>query len=722
MNTATTNISPAILPKVCLNMIVRNESAIIIRLLKSVIPYIDCYCICDTGSTDNTIEIIQEYFRTTFPNVDGKIITEPFRDFGYNRTIAFQACNDMNTDYVLFLDADMTFWVNPDISPLQFKLKILNMNADMIYIFQGSPDFYYKNTRIVKNRTDISYWGVTHEYVKCPDDAVNDKFTINEAFINDIGDGGSKSEKFIRDIQLLKKGLEEYPNNERYIFYLANSYLCVKLYEEAIKAYKKRIELGGWYEEVWYSYYSIGNCYKNMENIPNAIYWWYEAYHYFSNRIENLYEIIKYYRINGKHKLAYHFYNIANYELMQTQKPEYLFLQKDIYDYKLDYELTIFGYYYNPDKYDLSQYSMNILTHDRIEPTIYNNILSNYKFYSPSLKSLENLSIFPETFRKNIDLLGTLNNYNLSNSPKLHACVKSGEFVSSTPSICFINKNSNIVVNIRYVNYKIHNGAYENKRTIDTKNRIVLLDTSSEEWIILNDFLLDYDNSLDNLYVGIEDVRLFSKNNGSLDKLYFNGNRGLRRGNMVVENGIVDFLHNKIISNLMEKPDQNIIEKNWVLINQDKMIYSWHPLTIGNNISNKPNVESGNNTSTYNSFVKTHEIPTPYFFKDVRGSSNGVLINDEIWFICHTVSYEDKRYYYHIFVALDSQTYSVKKYSKYFTFENIEVEYTLGFIYVKKTDTNPSAFIIGYSTMDNSTKYMAIETSCVENIMINFIV
>ena len=50
-------------PTLCLNIIVKNESRIISRLFDSVINIIDCYCICDTGSTDNTIQIIEDYFR-----------------------------------------------------------------------------------------------------------------------------------------------------------------------------------------------------------------------------------------------------------------------------------------------------------------------------------------------------------------------------------------------------------------------------------------------------------------------------------------------------------------------------------------------------------------------------------------------------------------------------------------------------------------------------------
>ena len=45
-------------PKICLNMIVKNESRVIIRLLDSVVKILDGYCICDTGSTDNTIFLI----------------------------------------------------------------------------------------------------------------------------------------------------------------------------------------------------------------------------------------------------------------------------------------------------------------------------------------------------------------------------------------------------------------------------------------------------------------------------------------------------------------------------------------------------------------------------------------------------------------------------------------------------------------------------------------
>ena len=91
-------------PTLCLNMIVKNESRIITRLFDSVCSVIDCYCICDTGSTDNTVELITEYFKNK--GIPGKVVVEPFKNFCHNRTFALHSCLGMS-DYILLLDADM---------------------------------------------------------------------------------------------------------------------------------------------------------------------------------------------------------------------------------------------------------------------------------------------------------------------------------------------------------------------------------------------------------------------------------------------------------------------------------------------------------------------------------------------------------------------------------------------------------------------------------------
>jgi len=97
----------------------------------------------------------------------------------------------------------------------------------------------------------------------------------------------------------LKNGILEEPENVRYHFYLANSYYHIEDYNEAILMYQKRIKLGGWKEEVWYSYYRIGLCYKSMNRFADALSYWLEGYDYYPERLEGIYEIIKHYRIIG---------------------------------------------------------------------------------------------------------------------------------------------------------------------------------------------------------------------------------------------------------------------------------------------------------------------------------------------------------------------------------------------------------------------------------------
>lgn len=676
----------SVFPTLCLNMIVKNESKIIQRLLESVLPVIDSYCICDTGSTDNTIEIIESFFSEH--QIPGKIIQEPFRDFGYNRSIALNACSviEKYADYILLLDADMVFTF---ASPQKFKQEL--SKGDIHNIYQGSEQFFYKNIRIVRNNRGCSYWGVTHEYVDVPDGLQYHQIPKTIAFINDIGDGGSKSDKFLRDIKLLKQGLIDNPNNVRYTFYLANSLRDHGDFDdEAVETYKKRIDLGGWIEEVWYSHFSIGNIYKRQGEIAKAIYAWMDAYHCFPERIENLYEIVHHYRCLGKYDLAYPYYVLAKNELKKRNKYDYLFMQKDIYDYKLDYEMTILGYYCNTDSYDLTKLSMKVLEYPYLEEYITKNVLSNYKFYAKDIQKYKN-NDKDNNLIQVLQTIGVEKICNLSNGE---------DFVSSTPAIIQLS-NTKYIVNVRFVNYSIdYHGQYIQKSNIETKNVLAVVEYIDDSWTITNEVFIQHDTSLDNYYVGLEDVRLYLTTSDD-NTLTYNANRGLSDGTMAIEMGSLDVLSGLTTSKIIRIEDQQKIEKNWVFINENQMIYGWSPLIIGK-------------VSNGEIFEKTHTLKTPAFFKHLRGSTNGIHMADknEIWFICHSVSYENRRHYYHMFVVLDATTYELIKYSPYFTFEKEKVEYTLGFTYDKTTNT----FLIGYSVLDKCTKYMTISKDDIDKL------
>ncbi len=644
-------------PKLCLNMIVKNESKIITRLFDSVCNLIDCYLICDTGSTDNTVTLIKDYFDKK--GIPGKVIVEPFKDFGYNRSFALKACEQIDADYILLLDADMILeGLDGHLDVTLFKQSL--READVHYMFQGSPRFMYKNVRIVKNNMGISYWGVTHEVVKTPDGTKYGQINPDTLFINDVGDGGAKADKFERDIRLLTQGLVDNPNNDRYTFYLANSYRDYGDRAKAIELYKKRIEIGGWFDEVWQSYYNIGRCYSWMGQPEHAIHWYLLGYDYYPKRLENIYEIIHYYREQSKHKLAYEFYKLARKQLegVNVKTLDYLFMQNDVYEWKLDYEYSISGYYWNPDRIDMAELSMRVLSAATVDDVILNNVLSNYKFYAPRLEK-ENFNI-------------TINNNIISG------------FNSSTPSFCM--HNGQLVVNVRYVNYYINDtGGYVNQQYITTHNVLSINDSTEP-------VTLEYNRDYDCRYQGLEDMRLFEHKGSS----YFTANRGMPDGSMRVEYGTIDY-HNKCVrSSLLTKTDGiKPIEKNWVLYKGAdynlRVVYEWAPFTT---------YAIGHNNVLIN---KSEHSAVPTFFKYVRGSTNGIEVDGETWFVCHVVSYEERRYYYHVLVAIDTETNRVKRWSKLFTLDGQKVEYVLGFIQM-----DPENFLIGYSCMDKSTHFALV--------------
>lgn len=704
-------------PKICLNMIVKNESRVIERLLTSVAPLIDAYCICDTGSTDNTIEIIESFM--TNRKIPGKIVHEPFRDFGYNRTFAAKAAAEIpGMDYLLLLDADMVLTgdilnsenINTQPLPInqlngtppEASSLISNVNrfktsltADCYHICQGTPQYYYKNVRIMRNYRGYTYWGVTHEYVNTPTGTVYESIDMGTLFINDIGDGGAKTDKFERDIRLLTKGLEENPGNDRYTFYLANSLRDGGRYDEAISRFRERIKIGGWIEEIWHSHYSIGNCYRSLGEMEKAIGAWIDAFQAHPKRIESLYEIIKHYREHGKNVAAYMFYKTADASRAKWgASNDFLFLQKDVYDYKLDYEMSILGYYANYDDYHMPKLNMNVLCYPHLPGDINKNVMTNYKFYCPRLSQYA--TTFDQSFlTKATDSLGLASD---------------GTFVKSTPSL--VLRGNHLIVNVRYVNYRIDdNGNYVNQENIITKNAIATLDISKDRWQIVDEFELAYERCHDGHYVGLEDIRLYIEG----DMMFYNANRGLKSGNMTVETGQIS-LESKSTKNVRWPKGKCSLEKNWVLFGPNRVIYHWNPeLTIGTIVSTTHKSEYDEDSLSY--FKELKRNPVPPFFHSLRGSTNGVVIKDELWFICHSVSYEDRRYYYHIVLVLDKETLAVRRYTPFFTFEGEKVEYTLGFVYLEKTD----ALLIGYSVYDKCAKYMSVSREYFEGEMIPFI-
>jgi glycosyltransferase involved in cell wall biosynthesis len=235
-------------PTICLNMIVKNESQIIRRCLDSVYKHIDTWCIVDTGSTDGTQDIIKDFLK----DKPGVLHERPWINFGHNRNEGLQLAREWG-DWILLTDADMV------LIDTGFNKNVLDYSADVYDLMQDNNGTCYNNMRLLSTKKAWKCIGVTHEYYDC-EGGTQDRRFLDTLYFNDISDGGSKGDKFERDIRLLTQGLIDEPTNVRYMFYLAQSYRDVGDYENAIKWYNNRVKGGGWDEEVWFAQYMIGWC------------------------------------------------------------------------------------------------------------------------------------------------------------------------------------------------------------------------------------------------------------------------------------------------------------------------------------------------------------------------------------------------------------------------------------------------------------------------------
>jgi len=687
---------------ICLNMIVRNESRIITRLLSSVLSIIDTYVICDTGSTDDTPKIIKDFFNTH--NIPGEVISEPFKNFGYNRTFALKAARNKAT-YALLLDADMIFKIEPD-----FNKQALSKDAYMIIQKGGGLNYY--NTRLIRLDINASCVGPTHEYYDLPGGHSNEKLAT--IWIDDIGDGGSKANKFERDIKLLKDGIVEEPNNGRYYFYLANSYFNSGKNSECIPYYKKRIELGGWVEEIFYSYLNLGHAYMKSGQDGEAIFAWMNGYNHHQSRSETIYEICKYYREKGKNKLAMVFCMLGK-DIPYPQN-DTLFIHKDVYETGFDYELSILGYYNNyPDTYKVINRLMNKSNQS------YNNLLSNYKFYCPKLSSDKYITkiIGGVELKDTITICGTT--YEMNGSNPCIFRIRDTTTTNITPKYKYM-------INIRFVNYKLNrDGTYSfavNDGKIVTVNKIFELD---EELNIKSCVVVLVPDSNELRYVGIEDIKPYtlpynmqllekaapkiSTNDLELDELQpsknivpFLGtcqhpiNHKLYCGYGEIDMTDIENMSTNISYSPVSTPYNKECEKNWVFYGDYKIVYQWYPLTIGK-IVKKENENDNNKQELF--FEKEKDIQMPPFFQQVRGSTNGCELNGEIWFLCHVVEYSQPREYYHFFAVFNKETMDIKRWSNLFKYEGEKIEYSLGLI------VEEERIIVSYSKWD-STPIIAV--------------
>lgn len=318
---------------ICLNMIVKDEHRVIRRCLDSVKGLIDYWVIVDTGSTDGTQEIVREHLK----GIPGELHERPWRNFGVNRSEAFSLAQGKG-DYVLFMDAD-------DVLAFDGEARFPPLTEDLYLMWRGSTDFSYQKPQLARGDLPWRWVGVTHEYLDCPV-PFSSEILPHVRYVT--GPGGASSfdpNKFLRNVALLKEGLAEEPDNARYMFYLAESLRDSGHLGEALEWYQKRVEQGGWREEVFWAKYQIGKLLHQMglppQVVKEAFEWAHEERPF---RVEPVYALAELCNEIGEHTVAYRAIKAYRAQFPLRMRDS-LFNEDWIDQYGLDVQLSIAAYY-----------------------------------------------------------------------------------------------------------------------------------------------------------------------------------------------------------------------------------------------------------------------------------------------------------------------------------------------------------------------------------------
>lgn len=302
-----------------LNMIVKDEAAVIERCLRSVLPIIDSWSIVDTGSTDGTQDII----RTVLADVPGVLHERPWVNFGHNRTQALKLAGS-DADWLLMLDADMT--IEYDAAMVE-GLVVSPWDAHMLRYAGGETEHW--TVHLVRPTLSWEFVGETHEYIHAASGASRAPF--RGITIHHHADGGCRADKFERDLALLTQAVEDDPSNTRSVFYLAQTQRDLGMTDEAIRSYLTRATMGGWDEEVYYSLLQAGVLSGSVDLLLRA---WSDR----PSRLEALYEAAHRLRGLGAHHAAHTLLDAQ--EAPQTP-PDVLFVQPWVYEYGIRFERAL---------------------------------------------------------------------------------------------------------------------------------------------------------------------------------------------------------------------------------------------------------------------------------------------------------------------------------------------------------------------------------------------
>ncbi|WP_315117693.1 glycosyltransferase [uncultured Clostridium sp.] len=292
---------------ISLCMIVKDEQDVISRCLDCIKDIVDEIIIVDTGSTDNTKEIIKRYTDKVFD-------FEWIGDFSAARNYAYSKATK---DFILWLDADDVI-LEEDREKFKELKQNLNNNVDVVMMKynagfdeNGNITLSYFRERLSKRINNYQWIEPVHEYLKVSGNIINSDICIThkKEYVSDKG----------RNLSIYQKAICQGVNlTPRALYYYGRELYYNEKYDDAIKYFKRFLDTEeGWVEDNINACYSLSICYNELNDKKNMLEILLKSFEYDTPRAEICCQLGYYYFNNKDYKRAIFWYKLA----LELEKP-----------------------------------------------------------------------------------------------------------------------------------------------------------------------------------------------------------------------------------------------------------------------------------------------------------------------------------------------------------------------------------------------------------------
>ena len=338
--------------KIILTQIMKNEEHVAHRMLDSIKPIIDGIVVVDTGSTDSSISIVENWGKIN--NVETHVISRQFDNFENSRNHSiekarefFLSKNDGHTYYGMWLDFDEQIIISPSFSKSKLDKDLYMLNT---YIGK----MRYTRNEVYKLNMDFKFYGPVHEFIVYAGQGQITSGLLEGIDVDVKMDGGSwksdVSDKYKSHATILEDYINKVNRDPRWIFYTAQSYhdsASIPNNKEenderlrrSLKYYRERVSrIDGFEEERFYSQLRIGSIMRIMEAPWNeTLTELLKAYSMDPMRAEPIKVIVDYYLTMGEWNLAYLYSKFlkVNFHNRNPYPKKLLFVDEALYMWKI---------------------------------------------------------------------------------------------------------------------------------------------------------------------------------------------------------------------------------------------------------------------------------------------------------------------------------------------------------------------------------------------------